>query len=326
MNIKKQDLSWAVALVLLPVLLGCSETDENQLVGTLERERIELLAESNEPILSRYVQDGQMVEAGDLIVQQDPIRAQARLEQSQAQRDQSAARLAELQRGPRTEAIQESAARLAAAQAQTNKARNDLKRAQELFAQGLSSQAVLDQAESAFNTNAAEVNALRQSLAAQQHGTTLEELQQATAALKAANAQVSLAEVDLQRSQIHSPVSGRIDKLLYQVGERPAAGATVAIILDDARVYARVYVPAALRAVITPGKELNVIPDGVSEPLVGVVRWVSADATFTPYFALTEYDRSRLSYLAEIDLPAAAAELPSGLPLSVPVAGLATDP
>ena len=46
----------------------------------------------------------------------------------------------------------------------------------------------------------------------------------------------------------------------------------------------------------------------------GTVRWVSADASFTPYFALTEHDRSRLSYLAEIDLPGAAG-LPSGVPL-----------
>ena len=46
------------------------------------------------------------------------------------------------------------------------------------------------------------------------------------------------------------------------------------------------------------------------------MRWVSADASFTPYFALTEHDRSRLSYLAEVDVPDAA-ELPSGVPLEV---------
>jgi len=325
MNIRKQSLIWAFNVVLLPLVLACSESGKNQLVGTLERERIELLAENNEPILSRHVQDGQRVKAGDLILQQDPIRAQAWLEHAQAQRDQSAARLAELQRGPRLEAIKETEARLAASKAQTSKSRSDLKRAQELFAQGLSSQAVLDQAESAFKTNLAEEEAVREFLTSQQHGTTSEELQQAAAALQAANAQVALAEVDLQRNQIRSPVSGRMEKLLYQVGERPAAGATLAVILDDARVYARVYVPESMRSQITPGKELQVSLDGVGAPLNGVVRWVSADATFTPYFALTEYDRSRLSYLAEIDLPAAS-EFPSGLPLSVTVPELPATP
>jgi HlyD family secretion protein len=54
--------------------------------------------------------------------------------------------------------------------------------------------------------------------------------------------------------------------------------------------------------------------DGVDGAFTGRVRWVSSDATFTPYFALTEHDRSRLSYLAEIDIPEAA-DLPSGVPL-----------
>ncbi len=318
MNIRKQSLIWAFSVVMLPGMLACSDSSKNELVGTLERERIELLAENDEPIVSRHVQDGQIVKTGDLILQQDPVRASARLAHAQAQRDQAAARLAELQRGPRIESIKETEARLAASQAQTKKTRSDLKRAQELFEQGLSSQAVLDQAESVFKTNAAEEVAVREFLAAQKQGTTSEELQQAAAALRAANAQVALAEVDLQRGRILSPVNGRIEKLLYQVGERPAPGATVAVILDNTRVYARVYVPEALRSRITPGKELQVRTDGVATPLNRVVRWVSADATFTPYFAWTEYDRSRLSYLAEIDL-AGASELPSGLPLSVPV-------
>jgi HlyD family secretion protein len=111
-------------------------------------------------------------------------------------------------------------------------------------------------------------------------------------------------------------VNGRVDKLLVQVGERPATGTTVAIVLDDARVYARFYVPEFLRASVVPGKQLAVRVDGVTEPLRGTVRWVSADASFTPYFALTEHDRSRVSYLAELDLPQAA-ELPSGVPLVV---------
>ena len=61
---------------------------------------------------------------------------------------------------------------------------------------------------------------------------------------------------------------------------------------------------------------MTVRVDGVAEALEGRVRWVSADASFTPYFALTEHDRSRLSYLAEVDLEDAR-DLPSGVPLQV---------
>ena len=67
---------------------------------------------------------------------------------------------------------------------------------------------------------------------------------------------------------------------------------------------------------VVPGRRLKAAIDGVAGELTGTVRWVSADASFTPYFALTEHDRSRLSYLAEMDLPGAE-ELPSGIPLVV---------
>ena len=64
-----------------------------------------------------------------------------------------------------------------------------------------------------------------------------------------------------------------------------------------------------------PGDTLTVRIDGAGT-FDGTVRWVSADASFTPYFALTEHDRSRLAYLAEVDVPGAAG-LPSGVPLEV---------
>jgi HlyD family secretion protein len=45
---------------------------------------------------------------------------------------------------------------------------------------------------------------------------------------------------------------------------------------------------------------------------------VASDASFTPYYALTERDRGRLVYVAKVDLiDLAAAELPTGLPVEV---------
>jgi HlyD family secretion protein len=124
----------------------------------------------------------------------------------------------------------------------------------------------------------------------------------------------ALAALDLERSRSVAPVDGVVDKMLYQVGERPPVGATVAVLLDSSRVYARVYVPEHLRARVIPGSSIKLRVDGIAGEMSGTVRWVSSDASFTPYFALTEHDRSRLSYLAEIDL-AAAGDLPSGIPV-----------
>ena len=307
----------ALPLLTLTLLLtACPGPQETLLVGTLERDRIEIKVESSEPILSRHVLDGQAVRSGDLLMRQDPSRLRGRLDQALAQRDQAAARLAELQRGPRQEAIRETRARLAAAQAQTVNAKAELERGRDVFNRGLSSQSALDQAETRWKSAVAEEQAVREALQAQVAGTTREELDQASAALRAAEALLAQLQLDLDRTELRAPVDGIVDKLLFQVGERPPIGTTVAVLLDSARVFARFYVPESLRAEIVPGRRLQAAIDGVDETFTGTVRWVSSDASFTPYFALTEHDRSRLSYLAEMDLPDAS-EVPSGTPLVV---------
>ena len=306
----------SLLLVCLAALAACRQQSDYGMVGTLERDRIEIKVESSEPILSRHVRDGQLVQSGEVLLRQDPARPQARLDQLQAQREQAAARLAELLRGPRKEAIRETRARLAAAQAETVNARANYERALAIFERGLSSEGVRDQAETAWKTAAATEQAVHEALQAQLEGTTAEELDQAEAALAAAEAQLAQARLDLERTELRAPVDGVVDKLLFQVGERPPAGTTVAVLLDDSRVFARFYVPEYLRASVVPGKELSARVDGMTAELRGTVRWVSSDASFTPYFALTEHDRSRLSYLAELDLPQAA-DLPSGAPLVV---------
>ena len=245
---------------------------------------------------------------------QDPARAGERLAQLAALRDQAAARLAELKRGPREESIRESRANLEARRAERANALAELDRTREVFERGLSSQGQLDRDETAYRTAAAREQAAAQALEQLLNGTTVEELLQAEAALEAAAAQARSAELDLARTRVLAPVDGVVDKVLYQLGERPAPGTTVAVLLDGSRTFARVYVPEHLRTRVQPGERLQVRVDGVAEAFNGRVRWVSADASFTPYFALTQHDRSRLSYLAEIDLEGAA-DLPSGVPL-----------
>ena len=301
---------------LLLILSACNNTEDTFMVGTLERDRVEVTVESNEPIIAIHVQDGQMLEAGDLILEQDAARLDRVLAQQMALRDQSAARLAELQRGPRTETIREARAQLESARSSAKNAATNLIRAQDMFARDLSNQSTLDFATTRSETTKAAEQAATESLSRLLNGTTVEELDQAIAALAAAEASIYRVQLDIDRLRVYAPVNGMLDKRLYQLGERPQIGATVGVILDSARTYARIYVPETLRASIQPGKKLQVRIDGNERVVAGTVRWVSADATFTPYFALTEHDRSRLSYLAEVDVPDASA-LPSGVPLEV---------
>jgi len=308
-------INW-LGLVLLLVLGACDKSEDTFMVGTLERDRVEVSVERSEPITAIHVRDGQMLSSGDLILEQDPTRLERVLAQQVALRDQSAARLAELERGPRTETIRETRAQLESARSSARNAAANLKRVQELFARNLSDQSTVDLATTRAETTTAAERAASESLNRLLNGTTVEELDQANAALKAAEAAVNRIQLDIDRLKIFAPIDGMLDKRLYQLGERPPIGATVGVILDSSRTYARIYVPEPLRVSVQPGKQLQVRIDGSEQAVTGTVRWVSSDASFTPYFALTEHDRSRLSYLAEVDVPDASS-LPSGLPLEV---------
>ena len=310
-----------IPLALLALALAaCDREETTYMVGTLERDRIDVVVESNEPIITIQARDGQEVEAGDLILEQDPQRASARLAQQVGLRDQAVARLAELQRGPREESIREARAKLESSRVTETNALANYKRAQEIYDRGLSSEGLRDTGETNYKTAVAQVKADSEALDRLLHGTTIEELDQASAAVEAGEAQVRQAQLDLERTRIFAPVSGVVDKVLYRIGERPAPGTTIAIVLDSSRTYARVYVPEHLRTRVIPGASIDIQVDGIDDAFSGRVRWVSSDATFTPYFALTEHDRSRLSFLAEIDIPEAA-DLPSGVPLQADFPG-----
>ena len=80
--------------------------------------------------------------------------------------------------------------------------------------------------------------------------------------------------------------------------------------------------PEPLRTSVAPGTPMTVQVDGTDRAWQARVRYVSSDAAFTPYYALDERDRSRLSYFAEVDLTEEeAATLPTGMPVEALLAG-----
>ncbi|MEO1245154.1 MAG: HlyD family efflux transporter periplasmic adaptor subunit [Pseudomonadota bacterium] len=306
-------------VTLLPfalMLLACDDAGEtNRIVGELASDRIELVAESAEPITQIWIAEGAAVKAGDLLVSQDPTRTAARLHEAEAALREALGRLDELVRGPRSE-------RIAAARASLDGAEKDLvfrqaeyERTREVAARDLASPEALDRAKAELDAAVAAVDLRRAELAERLSGTTVEELTQAEASVEQARARRNAAQVDLERLEIRAPVDGIADSRLFETGERPAAGQPVLVLLAGNQVHARVYVPERLRVRVQPGSRATLYVDGYAAPLAGTVRWVASEAAYTPYYALTEHDRGRLSYAAKIDIDDVIERLPDGVPL-----------
>jgi HlyD family secretion protein len=309
--------AWAI----LPVVLtaACSNGGTPQEVhGTFERDRLELVAESHERIISIPVREGEHVAADTVLVTQEAGTMQPRLDQARASLAESERRLAELKGGPRQREIDEARASLAGAESSLETESREYQRVRSLVEQKLLSASSLDQARARRDAARSSRDQARARLALLLEGTRVEQVQQAEAAVARSRAALAELETTASRYVVRAPRGGLVEALPYKLGERPPAGAPVVILLADGVPYVRAYVPEPLRAAYKPGARVRMRVDGVAASFGGRVRYVSSEASFTPYYSLTQKDRTRLSYLAEITVDdAQAAELPAGVPVQV---------
>jgi HlyD family secretion protein len=307
------------ALVVTTALaIAACGGDRDALLGTLERDRVELVAEAQEPIIEVAIHEGDAVTGGQLLLRLDPAAVEARLAQARAAMVQAERRQAELVAGARREqvraarALAEGAAGRAAAEAR------EFKRIDKLVADGMLPASALDRQRALRESTASDERATLARLAELEHGTRSEVVEQAAAALAGARAQVAELELSLARHTVRAPRAGIVDALPYELDERPPRGAPVAVLLAAGQPYARVFIPEPMRASVKAGSPAMVRIDGTDRDWRGEIRYVSSEAAFTPYYALNERDRSRLSFLAEVVLTEPEATvLPTGMPVEV---------
>ena len=305
-----------ISAVLL--LAACdSDNDAFRIVGQLASDRIELTAEAAEPITEILVAEGEQVTQGQVLLRQDGRRANARLAEAQAFVRQAQARLDELVRGPRSEQIAAARANVEGTARELEFRQSEYERVTEIHARQLASPDLLDRAKASLDAALSNDEFRRAQLQEMLSGTTLEELAQAEQSVQQAAARRDLLAVDVARLETRAPVDGIVDSRLFEIGERPAPGQPMLILLPGEQPHARVYIPEELRVSLRAGSTVTVFVDGLDEPLNGRVRWVASEAMFTPYFALTERDRGHLTYQAKIDIDVDGHRLPDGVPVEV---------
>jgi HlyD family secretion protein len=303
------------AMLIAIIVAGGCKQETPQVLGTLEYDRISLPAPSAERIVSVAVHEGDRVKAGATVMTLERTRIAAQTDVAQAQAQQQRDALAELEAGTRIEKIAQARAELARTQAQASDARAYFARLQPLGQRKLVAAVDVDRARAAANSADAQVRAAQAFLSEQEHGVRRERIDQARSAVRAADAQVAAQSVSLDKLQIVAPRDGRIDSLPYKLGDQAPLGAPLAVLLVGDAPYARVYVPEPMRANVKIGDRATVHVDGQGD-IVGHVRTIRSEPSFTPYYALSGKDAARLSYLAEIVLENAG-DLPAGLPVRV---------
>ena len=310
-------------LVLLTVVAcvgpaGCDDSGPAPILGTLEWDRVAVTAELAEPVLRWDVAEGDRVEAGTVVLELDARRQDARMAEAKSDLAVSEARLAELTNGATIETIDAARANLARTHAAQEDAETEYTRVAELRKRELVAQSAVDQALAARNQRRAETSQADAQLRELTRGTRPEQIDQATAAVAAARAALDTLKLTRDRLTVRAPRAGRIDALPFRPGDQPPVGAELVSMLVGDAPYARVFVPAPRRMEVDTGTRFTIHVEGIATPFTAKLRSIRSEPSFTPYYALSGDDASRLVFRAELllDGGAGVADLPAGLPLT----------
>lgn len=263
--------------------------------GRLEATEIDIATKLAGRLDSVTVHEGDDVQRGQLVATLTLEELQAQLRGAQAQAQQA------------RENAKAVRASVASAESQQHLAQLTHNRTAKLINKNFVSKDQLDQTQSALQVAQAALNVVRN------------QIQEADAAIAAADANVDALSSTLKETRLTAPITGRILYRLAEPGEVLAAGGKVVTLLDLNDVTMSVYLPAADTGKITLGSSSKIILDALLDPVPAKVVFVSPRAQFTPKEVETRNEREKLMFRIKVKvepswLAAHAAQAKPGMP------------
>jgi HlyD family secretion protein len=115
-----------------------------------------------------------------------------------------------------------------------------------------------------------------------------------------------------------APKSGLVYDTLFRQGEWVPAGKPVVVLLPPQNIKVRAFVPETRIGSIHYGDTVQVTVDGVKDPFLGKVSYISPRAEYTPPVIYSRESRAKLVFMVEsVFDPSAAAKLHPGQPVDV---------
>ncbi len=126
------------------------------------------------------------------------------------------------------------------------------------------------------------------------------------------------AEWDLSQKSQAAPQTGLVFDTLYREGEWIAAGRPVISLLPPGNIKVRAFVSETQVGTIHLGDSVRVFVDGLKDPFLGKVSFISPGAEYTPPVIYSRENRSKLVFMIEAVFDSAtASKLHPGQPVDV---------
>ena len=227
------------------------------------------------PVAKFYVQRGDHVRAGQLLVVLDNRDLSAAVVESQGGLQQSEATYVTATKAGIPEEVQKAQLDLQQSKEMLDAQSAILNSRKQLFQEGALPRKDLDAAQVAYVQAKAAYDIAAQHLKSLEAVSREQEVKTATAQLTAAKGKYQGAEAQLRFSEIRSPISGVVTERNWFAGETPAAGATLITVMDTSSIIAKAHVPQAAAQQVKVGAPAEVTVAGSDQPIEGKVTLVS---------------------------------------------------
>jgi HlyD family secretion protein len=298
-----------VALIIAALafwLMGRNDGDKSQLTlhGNVDIRQVSLAFEESGRISTLAVDEGDRVQAGQVLATLDTRALKIQEQQALAQLDAQKQTVREQQAGARPEELAQARAQLASAQAQLQKAAEDMSRIQRISAstggKGVSKQE-LDTARSNLRIAEASVKERQASLALMEKGVRSEQRVASAAQVRATQAQLELLQYHLSQAELRSPVDVIVRARLQEAGDMTGPQKAVYTLALSKPKWVRVWLNEGDLGRVKSGMSAKVFTDTFPDkPITGKIGFISSVAEFTPKSVQTEDLRTNLVFEVRI--------------------------
>ncbi len=269
--------------------------------GRIEAVEIDISTKSPGRIREILVDEGDFVQANDILARMDTDQLESQLKQAEAQLRRAeigieTARSVVTQREAEHTAAE---ATVAQREAQLDAAQRRLARSQQLTQTRTISQQVLDDDRATAQGAEAAVGAARAQLAATEAaiGAAKAQVIDAEASVEAARAAIASIQADINDATLRAPKPGRVQYRVAQPGEVLSAGGRVLNLVDVSDVYMTFFLPTAQAGRVAIGAEARIVLDAAPQYVIPAnISFVADVAQFTPKTVETEEERQKLMF------------------------------
>jgi HlyD family secretion protein len=248
--------------------------------GRIEAKQIDVAARESLRVKEILVDEGDIVQPGQVVIRMDTSTLDAQLEQAKAEQLTA------------EEKVAVNKATIVQKKSEVKLAETELVRYKKLREKNATSQQDVDRHQTALEVSQAAVDKENASLRTSEQE------------VKVAAAQVATIQTRIDDATLTSPCRGRVLFRLTEKGEvlQPGGPALTIVNLED--VYMEIYLPAAQAGKIKIGTEGRLTVDHVpGKSAAAKVTFVSPEAQFTPKQVETKSERDKLMFRVKLQAP-----------------------